>query len=44
MLQVDLDTVSAWFGLWLLKFIALKCVVIKIRDALYFIYILNGVG
>ena len=43
MLQDDLNTLSAWSRLWLLKFNALKCVVLKIRAVLNYIYTLNGV-
>lgn len=42
-LQDDLNTLSAWSKLWLLKFNALKCIVLKIRQALNYTYTLNGV-
>ena len=42
-LQDDLNTLLAWSRLWCLKFNALKCIVLKIREVLNFMYTSNGV-
>ena len=42
LLQQDLNVLSAWSKTWLLKFNALKCVVLKLRETLSYIYTLNG--
>lgn len=44
MLPNDLNTLPAWSRLWFLRINALKCVVMKIREALNFIYTLNDLG
>lgn len=41
-LQKDLNILSAWSRIWLLKFNAVKCVVLKLREALTYIYTMNG--
>ena len=42
-LQKDLNTLSAWSRAWLLQFNAEKCVVLRIRDSINYLYSLNGV-
>ena len=39
-LQEDLNEFSAWSKIWLINFNALKCIVLRIRDAIRYIYIL----
>ena len=40
--QNDLNNLSAWSERWLLRFNATKCVVLKIRLSLQYMYTLNG--
>ena len=42
LLQDDLNSLSAWSKQWLMKFNEDKCVVLKIRASLDYIYTLNG--
>ena len=42
-LQDDLNSLSLWSEVWLLKFNAGKCVVLKIRNKINYKYSLNGV-
>ena len=42
-LQTDLNKFSAWSKLWLINFNALKCVVLRIKEAIKYIYTLDGV-
>ena len=42
-LQEDLNTLASWSQTWLLNFNATKCVVLKIKQSLDYIYTLNGV-
>ena len=41
-LQDDLNNLSAWSAKWLLRFNATKCVVLKIRLCIQYMYTLNG--
>ena len=41
-LQEDLNALSSWSAQWLLNFNATKCVVLKIKQSLDYIYTLNG--
>lgn len=43
-LQDDLNKFSAWSKTWLIKFNALKCVVLRIREAIRYLYTLDGVN
>ena len=42
-LQADLNALAAWSHLWLLEFNADKCVVLRIKAAVSYLYSLNGV-
>ena len=42
-LQNDLNDFSAWSKIWLIKFNAIKCIVLRIREAIRYIYTLDGV-
>ena len=42
-LQDDLNKLGAWSSKWLLNFNAHKCVVLKIRESLNYLYTLDGV-
>ena len=41
-LQTDLNSLAAWSRSWLLKFNEEKCVVLRIRHSINFMYTLNG--
>ena len=41
-LQEDLNRLSNWSDTWLIKFNESKCVVLKIKQSLEYIYTLNG--
>ena len=41
--EQDLNKFSAWSKLWLINFNALKCVVLRIKEAIKYIYTLDGV-
>ena len=41
-LQTDLNRFSAWSKVWLINFNALKCVVLRIKEAIKYIYTLDG--
>ena len=41
-LQDDLNSLSAWSDKWLLRFNATKCVVLKIKLSIQYMYTLNG--
>ena len=43
-LQDDLNEFSAWSKIWLINFNALKCIVLRIREAIRYIYTLDGVN
>ena len=43
-LQDDLNEFSAWSKIWLIKFNAIKCIVLRIREAIKYIYTLDGVN
>ena len=43
LLQQDLNALASWSQTWLLQFNASKCVVLKIRQSLNYIYTLNGI-
>jgi hypothetical protein len=42
-IQKDLNTLSAWSKIWLLRFNETKCIVLRIRKCVEFIYYLNGI-
>ena len=42
-IQEDLNTLSAWSKIWLLRFNETKCIVLRIRKCFEFIYYLNGI-
>ena len=42
LLQQDLNSLSAWSKLWLLRFNETKCVVLKVRQSINYLYTLNG--
>ena len=42
LLQDDLNVLSSWSSQWLLDFSATKCVVMRIKKALNYLYTLNG--
>jgi len=42
LLQDDLNALAAWSNQWLMRFNEDKCVVLKIRASLNYIYTLNG--
>ncbi len=41
-LQEDLNRLSAWSKQWLLKFNASKCVALRIKNSIQYVYTLNG--
>ena len=43
-LQDDLNGFSAWSKIWLINFNAVKCAVMRIREAIRYIYTLDGVN
>ena len=43
-LQDDLNGFSAWSKIWLINFNAVKCVVLRIREAIRYIYTLDGIN
>ena len=43
-LQDDLNGFSAWSKIWLINFNAVKCVVLRIREAIRYIYTLDSVN
>ena len=43
-IQDDLNEFSAWSKIWLIKFNAIKCIVLRIREAIKYIYTLDGVN
>ena len=43
-LQDDLNEFSAWSKIWLINFNALKCLVLRIREAIRYINTLDGVN
>ena len=42
-IQGDLNTLSAWSKIWLLRINETKCIVLQIRKCFEFIYYLNGI-
>ena len=42
-LQDDLNKLSAWSKQWLLDFNAIKCVILRIRESIKYLYTLDGV-
>jgi hypothetical protein len=42
-IQKDLNTLSVWSKIWLLRFNETKCIVLRIRKCFEFIYDLNGI-
>jgi len=43
-LQDDLNSLSAWSAQWLLKFNESKCIVLKLKESIQYIYSLNGIN